>query len=529
WFNAAFDRFTGWYAGLVRVLARVWPLSLLAFVGLVFGLYVLFGRIGTGFVPEEDQGYFMVMIDMPPASSFARTQAVTAEAAKILRGVPGVSDTVGVGGFDVVTFLQDPGMGAIFTLLKPWSERTTEALSVEGIMATARKRLEGISEARIGVINAPAIPGLSSTAGLELEIQDLGDRGPAALADVTEAYLAAARKRPELGPMLTTYSAGLPQRFLDVDRTKAMTLGVDLDDLFDTLQVNVGSMYVNQFNRYGRVYRTYVQAESEARASEDDLGRLRVRNAAGEMIDLNALATVKPMFGPFNVDRYNLYRSALVIGSASAGTSSGAAQQAMEEVADEVLPDGYTTQWTSTVYQQRQAGTVAPIIFCLSLVVVFLVLAAQYESWTMPLMVILAIPIGILGAIAGLILRKLDLDIYAQVGLLMLIGLTAKNAILIVQFAKVRREAGTPIMDAAVEAARIRLRPILMTALAFIFGVAPLAFASGAGAYARVGIGTVVGSGVLASTVLIVFVPLFYIVIQGARERVVGPPPEVRE
>ena len=310
----------------------------------------------------------------------------------------------------------------------------------------------------------------------------------------------------------------MPQRYLEVDRVKAMTRGVSMDDIFDTLQINLGSLYVNQFNKFGRVYQVYVQAEQGARADETDVGRLQVRNKDGQMIYLNAFVDIQPTVGPYSIQHYDMYRSA-AIGGPAPGYSSGQAVAAMEAVPATVLPDGFGYQWTDVVYQQQIAGNLAPLIFALSLVVVFLVLAALYESWVMPVIILLAIPLGLLGAVGALTLRGLDLDVYGQIGLVMLIGLVAKNSILIVEFARDERRRGAGILEAAMTAARIRLRPILMTALAFVVGLLPLVFASGAGANARRSLGTVVVGGLFLATVLIIMVPIFYYVIERLRER----------
>jgi HAE1 family hydrophobic/amphiphilic exporter-1 len=304
-----------------------------------------------------------------------------------------------------------------------------------------------------------------------------------------------------------------------VDRTKAKTRKVSITDIFDTLQINLGSLYVNEFNKYGRVYRVYLQAEAEARSDEADITRLKVRNQQGDMIDLSAFIQTQPMTGPYNIPHYNMYKSIAVNGNNAPGYSSGQAIKAMEELADTALPEGFGTEWTDITYQQLKAGNLASIIFGLSLVFVFLVLSAQYESWSMPIMVLLGVPFGLLGAVAALLLRGLDLDTYGQIGLVMLIGLTAKNGILIVEFAAEQRRAGATVLEAAMTAARIRLRPILMTALAFIIGLMPLVIASGAGANSRRSLGTTVVGGLTVATILIIFVPIFYYAIERLRER----------
>jgi HAE1 family hydrophobic/amphiphilic exporter-1 len=359
--------------------------------------------------------------------------------------------------------------------------------------------------------------GLSTTGGFDFELQDLNAQGVEALAEVTQSFIEQANRRPELAGVYTTFNPHVPQRFLDIDRVKAKTLGVSIDDIFDTLQINLGSFYVNDFNKFGRVYRVYLQAEPDARATVADVGRLQVRNRDGQMIYLDALVRVQPMLGPYSVQHYDMYGSASINGGAAPGYSSGEAVQAMEELAAQ-LPDGFGYQWTGVVYQQKAAGDAAPLVFALSLVVVFLVLAALYESWSMPVIILLAIPLGLLGAAAALALRGLPLDVYGQIGLVMLIGLVAKNSILIVEFARERRRQGDPVLEAAMTAARLRLRPILMTALAFVIGLAPLVFDAGAGANARRSLGTVVVGGLALATVLIIFVPIFYYVVERLRE-----------
>jgi HAE1 family hydrophobic/amphiphilic exporter-1 len=335
--------------------------------------------------------------------------------------------------------------------------------------------------------------------------------------------------RKEIGGISTTFSPEMPQRFLKIDREKAKSLGVSITDIFETLQINLGSLYVNEFNKYGRVYRVYLQAEEDQRMTEANVTELKVRNDAGDMIDLSAFVQIEPSVGPYNITHYQLYPSVTLLGNPADGYSSGQAIQAMQEVTNEALPDGYSYEWTGLVYQQLEAGNLAPILFSLSLVFTFFVLAAQYESWSMPVMVLLAVPLGLLGGLLGLTVRAMPLDIYGQIGLLMLIGLAAKNAILIVEFAKDEHDAGKGIVEAAMSAARIRLRPILMTAFAFIFGVMPLVFADGAGANSRQSLGTVVVSGMIVATILIIMVPVFYVVIQTLRERLGFGKPEPKE
>jgi HAE1 family hydrophobic/amphiphilic exporter-1 len=424
-----------------------------------------------------------------------------------------------VAGYNVIDLVKQPSAGFAFVILKPWDERKSPETRLPAIMNNLRARGSQIPQARVMIINAPAIPGLSTTGGFTFEIQDLNDQGIAELSAVVANFVKQARQRPELAGIFTTFNAAVPQRYIEVDRVKAKTHKVALSDVFDTLQINLGSLYVNEFNKYGRIYRVYLQAEADARAVEADITRLKVRNADGDMIDLSTLIQIKPMTGPYDIPHYNMYKAIAINGNNAPGYSSGQAIKAMEELADSVLPEGFGTEWTNLTYQQLKAGNVAPLIFALSLVFVFLVLSAQYESWAMPLMVLLAVPLGLMGAVGALLLRSLDLDVYGQIGLVMLIGLTAKNGILIVEFAAQQHKEGKSILDAAMTAARIRLRPILMTALAFIIGLMPLVIASGAGANARRSLGTTVVGGLAVATVLIIFVPLFYYLIEKLRER----------
>ena len=517
-FNKTFDALSTGYANSVKLLSRFWVPVMLVFAGLIAVTVLLFEQVPTGFVPEEDQGYVLLVAQLPEAATIERTEAVMGQASEMAQKIPGVADVLAVAGYNVIDALKQSYSGVAFVVLEPWDERTSPETQLKAIMQNLQAKVSQIPGARILVVNAPSIPGLGSTGGFTFEIQDLNGQGVEALNKASINFIEQAHKRPELTGVYTTFSSEVPQRFLDVDRIKAKTRGVSITDIFNTLQINLGSLYVNEFNKWGRVYRVYVQAEEDARATEQDIGRLRVRNQDGEMIELDAFIESSPMVGPYNITHYNMYKSVAVNGNNAPGYSSGQAIEVMEELADTALPDGFGFEWTGLTYQQLKAGNVAPLAFGLSLLFVFLVLAALYESWVMPFMILLTIPLGLLGAVGALMLMGLDLDVYGQIGLVMLIGLVAKNAILIVEFAKELRDKGHGIMESAMTAARLRLRPILMTALAFIIGLMPLAVATGAGAGSRRSLGTAVVGGLAFATVMIVFVPVIYVLLEKLRE-----------
>ncbi len=522
-FNSGFTWLSSAYANSVQVLSKVWILVLLVFFGLCAACYFAFLKTPQGFIPEEDQGYLLALVELPEAAAIERTEAVVTKVGELARKTPGVAATMEISGYNLIDSVKQTNAGIAFVILAPFAERTTPDLQLDGIVGHLRRAFAEIPEARVLVANAPPIPGLGATGGFTFEIQDLDAQGVEALTEATLHFIDVVRKRPEVDGIYTTFSPSVPQYFLDIDRLKAKTRGVSITDIFNALQINLGSLYVNQFNKFGKVYRVYLQAEEDARMEAADIGRLRVRNAAGEMIPLDNFVTVQPFNGPYNIPHYNTYNAIAVNGSPAPGFSTGQAVAAMEDTADGALPKGFGYQWTGIAYQQLLAGNLAPIIFALSLVFVFLVLSAQYESWVMPFMILMTIPFGLLGAVGGLLLRQMDLNVYGQIGLVMLIGLVAKNSILIVEFARDLRRQGKSILEAAQTAAEMRLRPILMTAFAFIIGLMPLVVASGAGASARRSLGTAVVSGLTLATILIIMVPLFYYMLESLRERTLKP------
>ncbi|RWO55740.1 multidrug efflux RND transporter permease subunit [Mesorhizobium sp.] len=521
WFNTGFDRLSHAYANGVRFLIRLRWIMLGIFAAGLVATYFVWQRLPSTFLPVEDQGYFFVVIQLPDGASLERTDAVARKAREILQNTPGVDIVGSISGLNFLTSAAQSNSAVEFAILKPWDERGPDQ-SASKLVADVRSKLMEFPEAFALSFDPPSIPGIGTTGGFEFQVQDLTGRGSAALNDATQAVLAEARKQPELNPqqLFSSFSTSTPQFNYDLDRNKAKLLGLSLPDVFNTLQIYLGSLYVNDFNLFGRTFRVTIQADKDARAGAADISRLYVRNASGGMVPLSTLGKLVPIVGPETVPHYNNNASALINGGAAPGFSSGQAVAAMERAAATALPKDFGYEWTGITYQELKAGSIASIVFGLAMVFVFLILAAQYESWAMPFMVLLAVPLALFGAFVALLMRGMQIDVYSQIGFVMLIGLAAKNAILIVEFARRRREEGLSIVDAAMEAARLRLRPILMTAFAFILGVLPLMFSTGAGAASRQSIGTTVFGGMVAATILsLVFVPVFYAVIEQLRER----------
>jgi HAE1 family hydrophobic/amphiphilic exporter-1 len=523
-FNSGFTWLSHAYERGARAVIRLrWAMFGL-FIAFIGATYLISTRVPSTFLPVEDQGYFFVVIQLPDGASLERTDAVAKNVRDILQDTPGVDIVGSISGLNFLTNAAQSNSAVEFAILKPWDQRPPEQ-GASALVSQVRMKLLGIPEAFVLSFDPPSIPGLGATGGFEFQLEDLAGRGSIALNDVAQALIAEARKQPELNPqqLFTSFSTSTPQFNYDLDRNKAKLLGLSLPDVFRTLQIYLGSLYVNDFNLYGRTFRVTLQADEKARASATDLSRLYVRNSTGGMVPLSTLGTLKPIVGPETVPHYNNFPSALINGGAAPGYSSGQAVAAMERAAAIALPRDFGFEWTGITYQELKAGSIATVVFGLAIVFVFLILAAQYESWTMPFMVLLAVPLALFGALLALWLRGLQIDVYSQIGFVMLIGLAAKNAILIVEFAKRRRAEGLEIVEAALEAARLRLRPILMTAFAFILGVVPLMVATGAGAASRQSIGTTVFGGMLAATILtLAFVPVFYVVIERLRERYQG-------
>jgi multidrug efflux pump len=524
-FNKVFGWTTDRYVGFAGVLARKFVISL-AFIGiLIYVIIALVNRIPGGFVPEEDQGYIMVNALLPDAASLERTDAVMKKAEAILAKTEGIEGYNAISGYSLLTGAYSSNMGFFFVQLKEWGERTTEETHANGILAGLNRAFAAqIPEAGVVAFGPPSIPGLGTGAGFTMQIQDRSGGDPDYLAQQTTRFIEAARKRPEIGRISTLYRATVPQVYADIDRSKVLKQGVPLGDVNTTLGALLGSSYVNDFNRFGRVYKVYVQAEPEFRRDPKQLGLFFVRNQTGGMVPLDSLVTTKGSNGPEFTNRFNLFRSAEVTGVPAAGFSSTQALDALEQTAREVLPSDMSFDWADMSFQERRAPGVATV-FMLAIFLVFLILAAQYESWGLPFSVLLGTPFAAVGAYLGLYLARTFIsesyvnNVFAQIGLIMLIGLAAKNAILIVEFAKMEHDAGKPLMEATMNAAKLRFRPILMTAFAFILGVVPLLTATGAGAEARKVMGMAVFAGMSVATVLgVLLIPMLFVVV----EKVIG-------
>ncbi len=517
-FNRFFDFSAGWYANLVGRTLRLSLIVLLVYGGLLWLTYFGFTSVPGGFIPDQDKGYLLVNAQLPDAASLGRTQEVMREVEEIVRETEGVADTLSVQGMSFLTNANGSNLGSMFVILDGFEER--HGRSANEIAAELRTRFAAIQDAQIGIFGAPPVDGLGNASGFKLQIQDRRDVGAMALQEATDATIAAGSKQPGLVGLFTPQRSGTPQFFVAVDRSKAKAMGVPLNEVFDALQIYLGSLYVNDVTLFGRNFQVNLQADARFRSDPVAVGKLQVRNSRGEMLPLGTLIDVQDTSGPAALNRYNMYPAAAISGGTLPGVSSGDAIRLMEAAAAESLPDTMGYEWTELSLLQIQAGNTATVVFAVAVVLVFLVLAFQYESWTLPLAVILVVPMCLLCSIAGVALARLDINIFTQIGFIVLVGLASKNAILIVEFAKMRQEAGAPRFEATIEACRLRLRPIIMTSFAFILGVVPLVLASGAGAEMRRALGIAVFSGMLGVTLFgILLTPVFYYVLQWRSER----------
>ena len=519
-FNRFFERASQGYVGTVKRVIRGSGIALVLYAGLMVLTYFGFATTPTGFVPPQDKQYLVAFAQLPDAASLDRTEAVIKQMSEIALQQPGVANSVAFPGLSINGFTNSPNSGIVFTPLNPFDERTDPSESAAAIAAALNAKFADIEDAYIAIFPPPPVQGLGTIGGFRLQIEDRGGLGYEALYKETQNIIAKSQGVPELAGLFTSYQVNVPQIDAAIDREKAKTHGVAISDIFDSLQIYLGSLYANDFNRFGRTYQVNVQAEQQFRLEPEQIGQLKVRNNRGEMVPLSTFVKVSDTSGPDRVMHYNGFITAEINGGAAPGYSSGQAEKAMEKLLAEELPNGMTYEWTELTFQQILSGNTALFVFPLCVLLAFLVLAAQYESWSLPLAVILIVPMTLLSAITGVIVSGGDNNIFTQIGLIVLVGLACKNAILIVEFAKDKQEEGLGALAAVLEACRLRLRPILMTSFAFIMGVVPLVFSSGAGAEMRHAMGVAVFSGMLGVTFFgLLLTPVFYMLIRGFVER----------
>ncbi|MHA2705742.1 efflux RND transporter permease subunit [Vibrio owensii] len=520
-FNRGFDAITRKYQSLVGFLSRRLVLSLGVYGALIGALAYGFMNVPSSFVPNEDKGVFMVEMRLPDAAALQRTAPLMKKYVDELKQMDGVENVVSVAGFSVINMAAIPNSGMLIIKLDNWDERQDPALHQRALMAKVNQLLNSTPDAASFVFATPAIKGMGAVDGFNLVLQDNLGRSPKELARTTAEFVAKINQLPQVARAFSIFRANIPQRYINIDRDKAISMGVPLNEIFTTLQAELGGAYISDFNLFGRSYQVKVQAEEQFRDNVDDISHLYVRSSSGKMVSLATLVKVEPIFGPDTLSNYNMFGSATVNGAPAPGYSSGDVVNAIEELARTSLPSGYSYEWSGMTYQEQKAGNLAPIAFALSLLFTYLFLVAQYESWTIPAAVMMAVPVAILGAMGTLVMVGQSFDLYVQIGVVILIGMSAKVAILIVEFAKVlREEKGLSIIDAAKEAARIRFRAVQMTAFAFIWGVFPLVIASGAGAASRHSLGFAVFGGMILSTFVgTLLTPVFFVMMQSLRER----------
>ncbi|MCG5483597.1 MAG: efflux RND transporter permease subunit [Sinorhizobium meliloti] len=522
-FNRGFDRMADGYAWTVRHLVRTRIAlagALVVFVALLGATWYMAQVVPRGFIPTMDQGYAIVVIQLPDGASLERTDKVVRRASEIIREVPGVKDAVAFAGFNGATFTNASNSGVIFTPFDSFEERLEQKQSAEQIIGQIFGAMQGIQEAFIIAVPPPSVRGIGNSGGFKMQIMDRQSADMRRALGLAHQMMGAANQTEGLTGVFTTFTASSPQFFLAIDRDKARALNVPIPNIFETLSINLGTSYVNDFNAFGRVYQVRAQADQQFRLEREDILALKVRSASGALVPLGTLVEIRDTSGPALVQRYNMYVSVPVQGNPAPGVSTGSALDKMEALAGQILPQGTTFEWTELALQERQTGNTAVFIFALSVVFVFLALSAQYESWVLPLAIILIVPLAVLAALLGVSIRGFDNNVLTQIGLIVLIGLAAKNAILIVEFARQGEEEGKTPIEAAIDASRLRLRPILMTAFAFILGVVPLVIATGPGAEMRQSLGTAVFAGMLGVTVLGLFLtPVFYVALRSLRRK----------
>ena len=529
WFNRGFDWSTEKYRSIITFIIRIKWVAVGIFIALLLVTVYAFKTIPTGFVPEEDQGVALVGYILKPGASIQQTKIVSQKIEKALNEISAISDISTLDGYNILTSSKDPGTGVKFLTFRPWDERNPATENTDAIIRQISMKTAHITDAKVFAFNLPGIPGLGVVGGFDFRVQDYMASDLQQFQSYVQQLLMEANQDPRIGAAYTTFNASYPMYYVDFNREKANALGVNMADIFTTMQTYLGSFYINDFNKFGKVFRVYAQAKTDFRSDKADISKLFVKNDKGQMLPLNAVVSIKSMDGPQIITHYNLYRSIQLNGFASPGHSTGEAMEAMEEISKRVMPSTYGFEWSGMSLQEKVSGSSTIMTFSFVLIVVFLVLAAQYESWIFPLMIMVPVPLVMLGALFALKMTGLPMNVFAQIGLVLLIGMSSKNAILIVEFAKELREAGKSIVDAGIEAAISRFRPILMTIFSFIFGIIPLAMATGAGAVTQKTIGVaLLGGMTMATFVALLIVPMIYVLLESMRELVVDVEEEVQ-